>query len=125
MTIFWICCFVFLWAVVLFLAVMFDRVSEAAEKLATNVSRRAFMSRLGRGALAVSGALVGALVIPTSLLAGPPPRYCCIYGDPCHGGGAVLCASQSCPSTYQGFSFSTKISVKTCQECRGLGCLGG
>ena len=103
---------------------MFDRVSEAAEKLATNVSRRAFMGRLGRAALAVSGALVGVLAIPTPLQAGNP-RYCCIYGNPCHGGGALLCASPSCPSTYQGFSLSQRITVQTCPDCtKGAGCLG-
>ena len=101
---------------------MFDRVSEAAEKLATNVSRRAFMGRLGRAALAVSGALVVVLAIPTPLQAGNP-RYCCIYGNPCHGGGALLCASPSCPSTYQGFSLSSKFNVKKCSDCV-VGCLG-
>jgi hypothetical protein len=101
---------------------MFDKVSEAAEKLATKVSRRAFMGRLGRAALAVSGALVGVLAIPTPLQAGHS-KYCCVYGDPCRGGGAVLCASQSCPSSYQGFSFSYRITVQSCRDC-ALGCLG-
>ncbi len=38
---------------------MFDKVSQAAEKVATNVSRRAFLGRLGQGALATVGVLGG------------------------------------------------------------------
>jgi len=40
---------------------MFDKVSQAAEKLAINVSRRAFLGRLGQGALATAG-VVGAIL---------------------------------------------------------------
>jgi hypothetical protein len=40
---------------------MFDKVSQAAEKLATHVSRRAFLGRLGQGALATAGVLGGLL----------------------------------------------------------------
>jgi hypothetical protein len=40
---------------------MFDKVSQAAEKLATNVSRRAFLGRLGQGALTTAG-VVGAML---------------------------------------------------------------
>jgi hypothetical protein len=36
---------------------MFDKVSQVAEKLATNVSRRAFLGRLGQGALVLAGAM--------------------------------------------------------------------
>jgi hypothetical protein len=36
---------------------MFDKVSQAAEKAATNVSRRAFLGRLGKGALTTAGVL--------------------------------------------------------------------
>jgi len=40
---------------------MFDKVSQAAERLATHVSRRAFLGRLGQGALATAGVLGGML----------------------------------------------------------------
>jgi hypothetical protein len=40
---------------------MFDKVSQVAEKLAINVSRRAFLGRLGQGALVLAGA-IGAMV---------------------------------------------------------------
>ncbi len=49
---------------------MFDKVSEAAERLATNVSRRAFLGRLGQGALATVGVLAGLLAISPPAMAG-------------------------------------------------------
>jgi hypothetical protein len=44
---------------------MFDRVSEAAEKLATNVSRLAFFGRLGQGALGLAAVIGGVLALPS------------------------------------------------------------
>jgi hypothetical protein len=38
---------------------MFDKVSQAAETVAINVSRRAFLGRLGQGALVTAGVLGG------------------------------------------------------------------
>jgi hypothetical protein len=61
---------------------MFDRVSEAAEKLATNVSRRAFLGRLGKGALTVAGAVGAMLAFPGLVQAG--------QGCPCAGGQGVI-----------------------------------
>ena len=88
---------------------MFDRVSEAAEKLATNVSRRAFMGRLGRAALAVSGALVGVLAIPGRVQAGggcpcpPGTGFCCQYVG---RNGAIFYGSPNanctCKANYKG-----------------------
>jgi hypothetical protein len=51
---------------------MFDRVSEAAEKLATNVSRRAFLGRLGRGAGVLAGVMAGLCAAPKLAQAGGP-----------------------------------------------------
>jgi hypothetical protein len=63
---------------------MFDKVSQAAEKLATNVSRRAFLSRLGQGALVLAGAMGAMLAFPGLVQAkgcsGPCP--CCCYQCP-------------------------------------------
>ena len=58
---------------------MFDRVSEAAEKLATTVSRREFMGRLGRSAAVVAGVLGGLCAAPKLAEAGSPKGYvtCC------------------------------------------------
>jgi hypothetical protein len=62
---------------------MFDRVTEAAEKLATNVSRRAFLGGLGKGALTLAGAVGAFLAIPGLVQAGG--------GCTCSNGGGFLC----------------------------------
>jgi hypothetical protein len=67
---------------------MFDRVSEAAEKLATNVSRRAFLGRLGRGAAVLAGVMGGLCAAPRLAQARPPIR------------GSVVC----CSSTQGGYT---------------------
>jgi hypothetical protein len=73
---------------------MFDRVSEAAEKLANNVSRRAFMGGLGKGALALAGAMGAMLAFPALVRAGgycPCGNgyyFCCLYANGTTGGGS-------------------------------------
>ena len=69
---------------------MFDKVSQAAEKLATHVSRRDFLGRLGKGALVVAGVLGGMLAIGGTAEAFfcPPGyatcgQYCCPTGTYC------------------------------------------
>ncbi len=61
---------------------MFDKVSQVAEKLATNVSRRAFLGRLGQGALITAGVLGG-----MHLLAGKAQALWC----PTASGGLQKC----------------------------------
>jgi hypothetical protein len=61
---------------------MFDKVTQAAEKVATNVSRRAFLGRLAQGALATAGVLGG-----MHLLAGKAPASWCRTGS----GGLEYC----------------------------------
>ncbi len=62
---------------------MFDKVSQAAEKLATNVSRRAFLGRLGQGALGLAAVIAGVVALPSQAQAGQ--QYCVIvikgYGN--------------------------------------------
>jgi hypothetical protein len=41
--------------------VMFDKIGDAAERLATNVSRRNFLGWAGKSALALAGAVAGLL----------------------------------------------------------------
>jgi hypothetical protein len=78
---------------------MFDRVSEAAEKLATNVSRRAFLGRLGQGALGLAAVIGGVLALPSQVRAdgaawcytATPRGGCYVYKAingtcPCGGG---------------------------------------
>jgi hypothetical protein len=61
---------------------MFDRVSEAAEKLATNVSRRAFLGGLGKGALALAGAMGTMLAFP-GMVHASSGCFCPNGGSPC------------------------------------------
>jgi hypothetical protein len=91
---------------------MFERVSQAAEKLATSVSRREFMGGLGKGALALAGAMGAMLAFPGLVQArdcvcgsfqGPPAYVCCQY----NGGNGVIVygkptAQCQCKATYNG-----------------------
>jgi hypothetical protein len=43
---------------------MFDRVGDLAQRVATSVSRRAFLGRLGQGALGLAAAIGGVLAVP-------------------------------------------------------------
>jgi hypothetical protein len=43
---------------------MFEKVSQLAEQAATNVSRRQFLGRFGRGAMAAAAAAGGLLALP-------------------------------------------------------------
>jgi hypothetical protein len=51
---------------------MFEKISNAAERLATNVSesRRGFLVRVGQAALGVAGVVTGLLAMPTEAQAG-------------------------------------------------------
>jgi hypothetical protein len=57
---------------------MFEKISNAAEKLATKVSesRRGFLARVGQGALGVAGVLAGVLALPAKGQAVPVGGYC-------------------------------------------------
>jgi hypothetical protein len=43
---------------------MFEKVAQAAEQVAMNVSRRQFLGRLGGRAMVMAGALAGVLAFP-------------------------------------------------------------
>jgi hypothetical protein len=58
---------------------MFDRVSQAAERLAANFSRRSFLGGLGRGAMAVACGLGGLLLVANRAQAGQRGARCCGY----------------------------------------------
>jgi hypothetical protein len=82
---------------------MFDKISDAAEKLASNVSRRGFLGSVGRWAGATALAMAGVLTV-----AGTAPanqKYtCCHY---CWSGSVpndVMCCTfcalgTSCPTS--------------------------
>ena len=75
---------------------MFDKVGQAAESLATHVSRRGFMGSLGRGALAVAGALAGVLALSSDARAGRPLFVCCSTFKCAPPEGRCLPLSLSC-----------------------------
>jgi hypothetical protein len=80
---------------------MFDRVGEAAEKLATNVSRRAFMGRLGRGAIGLTALIGGMFSFPGQAQA-RNKALCCL----CQGGKCWKpTKSRPCPSFYCGIVY--------------------
>jgi hypothetical protein len=73
---------------------MFEKVSHAAEQVARSASRREFLGKFGRGAMAAVAALSGVLALPAiSAAARKPPAACgghsyisCVgrnTGDPC------------------------------------------
>ena len=57
---------------------MFEKLSTAAEQVATSLSRRNFLVRAGRAALIVAGVVGGILTLPTEAEAGG--KYCCCGG---------------------------------------------
>src|SRR5260370_28847417 len=70
-------------------SVMFDKVSQAAEKLATNVSRRAFLGRLGHGALVTAGVLGAMLAFGGEARADRKGK--CVHD------GGIWCGGRCCP----------------------------
>jgi hypothetical protein len=65
---------------------MFERVGNLAERVATNVSRRAFLGRLGQGAMGLAVVLAGVFA---SRAQARPTKKCCVCSSPQFG---VWCA---------------------------------
>jgi hypothetical protein len=83
---------------------MFDKLGQAAEKLATHVSRRAFLGRLGKGALVAASVLGSVLAFggKAQAVPCPPPSRRC--GLNCCPAGTYCCYCNS----IQGFFCSAK-----------------
>jgi hypothetical protein len=90
---------------------MFDRVTQAAEKLATNVSRRAFLGRLGQGALAVVGVAAGMLAFGGEARAAKCLRVACAPGLRSCGPGTCCPANCVC---HVGFDYFHRRFVYSC-----------
>jgi hypothetical protein len=76
---------------------MFDRVGDLAERVATHVSRRDFLGRLGQGALGLAAVIGGVLAFP----------------------GEAHAAGQWCEfDTYNGCWYYKAVTGKTC-PCGG------
>jgi hypothetical protein len=76
---------------------MFEKISNAAEKLATNVSesRRGFLVRMGQAALGVTGVVAGLLALPSAAQASGN-GFCEVYTSPLGGRfmtGYCVCAN--------------------------------
>jgi hypothetical protein len=89
---------------------MFDKLSDTAERLATNVSRRDFFGWAGKRALALTGVIGGILALPSNASAGAQAYcWCCVYPVVC--GTYQTCAAQP-PSIY------CSLIRKNCSSCR-------
>jgi hypothetical protein len=75
---------------------MFERVGSIAERVATDVSRREFLGRLGRGALGLAAVIGGMLAFPSQAPAGASKggAICCLYV--LGRGGPVRCKKGGC-----------------------------
>jgi len=96
---------------------MFDRVGDLAEQMAGHVSRRAFLGRLGQGALGVAVAMAGVLTTAATARAGT--KSCCSYCNPINPGNTYLaCVQGSCP-TYgpKGGVLCSSLVVTGCGSC--------
>jgi hypothetical protein len=71
---------------------MFEKVGQAAETLATNVSqsRRGFLGRLGQGALVAAGAVGGLLLTAGDVHADKGGNNCCKNGNKCPPGKSCV-----------------------------------
>jgi hypothetical protein len=84
---------------------VFEKISRAAEKLATSVgeSRRGFLARVGRAALGVAGVFVGLLGLPREAHAILVISACEVV--PTYGGGfmtGTCVCNNPCRSRYAG-----------------------
>jgi hypothetical protein len=96
---------------------MFDRVGSLAERVATDVSRRAFLGRLGQGALVLAGAMGALLAFP-----GLGQAKGCTYPGGAHGGGGTFaCCCYDCGNgvyiSYAGDACTNKVCKTNWKGC--------
>ena len=100
---------------------MFDKISDAAGKLATDVSRRHFLGSFGRWAGASALAMAG-VVTTTGIAKADGGKTCWTYGDPL--GGSCYCTAcvplgASCPpSPCNAGTLLVPQSVTNCGDCQ-------
>jgi hypothetical protein len=95
---------------------MFDKFSEAAEKLASNVSRRAFLGSLGRFAGAAALATAGVLTTAGAARAGAGVTCCHYYNAAGYFCAATQCVRGACPPGY-GTCQPRATAVRSCAQC--------
>lgn len=104
---------------------MIDKLSDAAEKLATSLSRRYFLVSLGRWAGASALAMAGVLTTGRFALAGNNKGVLCCY---CYSSDGscfyfVGCYQNGCPVCPSPWSARAS-SVNNCKHCyTGGGCV--
>ncbi len=98
---------------------MFDKISDAAEKLASNVSRRHILGSIGRWAGATALAMAGVLGTAGTAQAGNV--MCCFYHVP----GNIFCfttlcvaSGGACPDlSAQGLQLWNVREMGNCKKC--------
>ena len=108
---------------------MFEKVSQAAEQAATNVSRRRFLGRIGRGAGVAAAAFAGLLVHAAPAWAGKRTRVCWEHSTQpaCQGKpyGSYNCTSARGGELQVGRCVSNQKAISPgvydCNVCQGKG----
>jgi hypothetical protein len=93
---------------------MFDRIGDAAEKLASNVSRRGFLGSVGRWAGAAALGLAGLVVSAKEAKAGKGIA-CCFYA--CSGFNYQLCNTACAPTLGTSCVLLRVTYVPNCKHC--------
>ncbi len=98
---------------------MLERMSQAAQEVATKVSRRTLLDKLGRLGLAAAG-LLGLLALPGHAQATRKFK-CCVYRLLPFGGTFTTCTTGGCPKEYggSGYPLVDHFSVSDCFDCTG------
>ncbi len=91
---------------------MFEKVSHAAEQIAVSASRREFLGKVGRGALATTAALGGVLALPAISAAGRKPPTACPAGSGASCSG--LNVGDACFEEYTGVCKASRRNGGAC-----------
>lgn len=110
------------------MSVMFEKLGQVAEKVATGVSRRRFFGRMAKWATGAAVGIAG-LMTAGNALAQSSRRRCCYYYTP-NASGPVFCgircipAQKGCPTsvTFKTHGFCRLITdfgavVSNCTQC--------
>jgi hypothetical protein len=98
---------------------MFEKIGQAAERVAAKVSRRDVLGQFGKSALAVASLLAGLFAFPTSAEAAPARYRCCYYT---RGQACISVYEFNCPPTTACGSLVRSVLSVSCRECIPSGC---
>jgi hypothetical protein len=99
---------------------MFRKLSQAAEQVASRVSRRSFLGSLGGWSLGAAALLAGILSATETSAAqhGALRKKCCAYGGWGACGRVCIDASLQCPRGSGVCGLVAEFPVKSCRQCR-------